>query len=73
MSMDYIRKHFKVPAKVGMSVEIVRAGLPPLIGKITGSCGDYLWIKANGAPRSIAYHPTWDLNYITTNSTKVKK
>ncbi len=73
MSMDYIRKAFKVPAKVGGKVEIVRAGLPPLIGTIMGSCGDYLWIKASGAPRSIAYHPTWDLNYIKTDSTKVKK
>lgn len=58
MSMDYIRRHYKVPARRGLRVKF--QGKP---GVITGSSGAYLRIRLNGERRVGRYHPTWEIDY----------
>jgi len=55
--MDYIRRTYGVPAKVGGKVMF--EGRP---GVIVGSHGPYLKIRIDGHVRN--YHPTWHLVYL---------
>jgi len=56
--MDYIRKHYNVPAKVGMRV-ITEKG----VGYIVGSCNARLRIRLNGEKKSRVFHPTYKIGY----------
>lgn len=58
--MEYIRKTYKVPAKVGM--EILFRGDK---AKIVGASGPYLRIKLNGM--IVPIHPTWEVEYPQEN------
>jgi hypothetical protein len=60
MSMEYIRKSYNVPAKRGMRVI---ANTEP--GVITGSDGHYLRVRLDIMNRSLRYHPTWEITYLT--------
>ena len=57
--MQYIRDHYRVPAKRGARVRF--DGRP---GVITGSAGQYLYIRLDGEKRSEMYHPTWQIDYV---------
>lgn len=63
MSIDWIRKQYGVPAKVGGRVEYT-GGKTPQIGTITGARGGHLRIKLDGDFSSNPYHPTWELRYL---------
>ena len=58
--MEYIRRVYKVPAKLGMRV--IACGKP---GVITGSRGPYLRVRRDGEKKSFSYHPTWGIKYLT--------
>lgn len=59
MSIEYIRKTYKVPAKVGG--KIIFEGHP---GIITGTNGPHLRIRLDDEKRSGYYHPTWNIEYL---------
>lgn len=63
MSIDWIRKMYGVPAKVGGRVEYT-GGKTPCLGTITGARGGHLRIKLDGDLASNPYHPTWELRYL---------
>ncbi len=59
MSMDYIRTHYRVPAKKGARVKAY--GKP---GQITGADGPYVRIRLDGQKHSNNYHPTDEIEYL---------
>jgi hypothetical protein len=66
MSMEYIRKHYGVPAKRGARVMFAPYGNQYLSseGIITGSRGAHLRIRMGDEKKSGIYHPTCDLEYL---------
>ena len=58
MNMEYIRKFYAVPAKLGGRVEIADglAGNRPQ-GVIVGSRGGYLRVRIRNEPHIKSYHP----------------
>ena len=57
--MDYIRKHYNVPAKRGVRVETAQGK-----GYITGSGGAcYVRVKLDGETKTKLFHPT-DIKYL---------
>ena len=63
MSITYIRKHYKIPAKRGMRVRVC-----DLLGTIIGSKFSYLKIHLDGEHATQLYHPTDKIEYlINTN------
>jgi hypothetical protein len=70
MSIDWIRKSYQVPAKVGGRVEYT-GGKTPCFGTITGARGGHLRIKLDGDFSSNPYHPTWELRYLDDTATEV--
>jgi hypothetical protein len=66
MSMEYIRKHYGVPAKRGARVRFTPNGRdkPACEGVITGSSGAHLCIRLDGEKRPGKYHPTWEIGYL---------
>jgi hypothetical protein len=66
MSMEYIRKHYGVPAKRGGKVRFAPYGNRYLAceGVIVGSRGAHLKIRMGDEKRAGIYHPTCDLEYL---------
>ena len=66
MSMEYIRKHYGVPAKRGGKVRFTPDGNRHLAheGVIVGSRGAHLKIRMGDEKRAGIYHPTCDLEYL---------
>ncbi len=64
MSMEYIRKYYKVPAKRGAKVRVTSSHGKDIKfdGTIVASEGAYLRIKINGKVGT--YHPTWNIEYL---------
>ena len=58
MSMDYIRNHYNVPAKIG--IRVVAQGRE---GTIVGARNAYLRIKIDGEKNVLSFHPTWEMEY----------
>ena len=72
MSMDWIRSHYGVPAKLGGRVEYTRSEGStdaPAMGTITGTDGQYLKVRLDGEKHTLPYHPTWQLRYLDGDST----
>lgn len=57
MSMDYVRKHYGVPAKRGGRVELTEANGVKRMGTITMAT-HYVFIKRDGDKFARNYHPT---------------
>lgn len=75
MSMAYIRKHYRVPAKRGMRVCYTgHRDREELTGTITGSKGARLRVRmdplGNNKPPMFLLHPTWELQYLTDSEAK---
>jgi hypothetical protein len=68
MSMEYIRRHYNVPAKRGMSVQICGDDGVRIPARIVGSRGQYLRLWIPGGRRSYLYHPTDALEYPTVST-----
>jgi hypothetical protein len=64
MSMEYIRKTYKVPAKRGGRVEYLASDGELMEGTITGTRAAYLLVRLDGNKRSFTFHPTWGLKYL---------
>lgn len=69
MSLAYIRNHYRVPAKRGVTVS---CDSYRYAGTITGASGPHLLVKPfdaylqlNGLPKSTRHilHPTWRMTY----------
>jgi len=58
-ALEYIRKYFGVPAKMGMIVKY-----DGKTGHITGATGEYLKIKMDGERKSFCYHASWKIEYL---------
>jgi hypothetical protein len=65
MSMAYIRRTYKVPAKRGGRVRYTWPS-PPQTGTIVGARGPHLRIRLDGEKHSELYHPTWEIEYLET-------
>jgi len=58
MSIEYIRKTYNVPAKIGGRIEYKSRP-----GTIVGACSGYLKIILDGETEINSYHPTWEMEY----------
>lgn len=68
--MDYIRSYYRVPAKVGGRIEYTGDRKGAKLGTITGAQGAHLLIRLDGEADAAPYHPTWELRYLTKESSK---
>ncbi len=69
MSIEWVRKNYSVPAKVGGRVEYSGEGRPEL-GTITGARGGHLLIRLDGIKHAMPFHPTWKLRYLEAEGTR---
>lgn len=65
MSMHYIRTAYGVPARRGGRVKYT-GGVTDAVGTIIGTNGHYLRIRMDGHKRAMLYHPTWEIEYMTS-------
>ena len=63
MSMAWVRKNYRVPAKRGGRVEYTGEGKPEL-GTIRSASGGHLHIQLDGVKHTMPFHPTWKLRYL---------
>lgn len=69
MSMEWVRKNYRVPAKRGGRVEYAGDnGSGPRMGTIIRADGPRLRIRLDGDDWAGAYHPTWALRYLDAPS-----
>jgi len=69
MSMEYIRTHYKVPAKRGARVRYIGSPGFAYDGTIVGSQNARLRIRFDGSPMGtdiVTAHPTWKIEYLET-------
>lgn len=66
MSLEYIREHYKVPAKLGMTVIAQRRR-----GTIVGAKGSYLEIKMESEKNNLLFHPTDGIKYIKNTTVDI--
>ncbi len=66
MSLEYIRKHYGVPAKRGGRVKYSPCGVICLAeqGTITGAQGARIRVRMDGETKSRLFHPTWGIEYL---------
>lgn len=61
MSMDYVRRMYKVPVKRGGRVQLLsivsRHAVRPIYGTIT-RCTHRVWVRWDGKRKALPYHPT---------------
>jgi len=62
MSMEYIRKTYKVPAKRGGRIKYTGSN-KPMLGTIT-SATNYLRVRMDSEKRRFVLHPTWKVEYL---------
>lgn len=63
MSIDWIRKNYRVPARRGGRVEYTGEKWPQR-GTICGASGSHLSIRLDGVKHTMPFHPTWELRYL---------
>ena len=71
MSLDYIRRAYRVPAKRGARVEYLASDGELMEGTITGSKGARLRVRLDGAKQSFIFHPTYALKYLPDGPTSI--
>lgn len=63
MSIEYIRNHYGVPAKIGARVKYTYKG--EKMGTITSAQGSHLMIRFDGDKKPTGpFHPTWEIEYL---------
>lgn len=67
MSMAWVRRSYRVPAKRGGRVEYSGEGKAEL-GKITSARGGRLWIRLDSVKHPMPFHPTWKLRYLAAEA-----
>ncbi|MBB6191155.1 hypothetical protein FHS51_001377 [Sphingobium wenxiniae] len=63
MSLPWIRKTYRVPARRGGRVRYTGCGRNKL-GTIRSANGGHLNIQLDGWKFSMPFHPTWELEYL---------
>lgn len=63
MSMAWIRKIYRVPAKRGGRVEYTGGGSSEM-GTIRSARGGRLWVQFDGCRQAMPCHPSWCLRYL---------
>ena len=63
MSMAWVRKNYRVPAKRGARVEYTGDGKPEF-GTIRSASGGHLHIQLDGVKHTMPFHPTWKIRYL---------
>ena len=63
MTMAWVRKSYRVPAKRGGRGEYSGEGRPEF-GTIRSARGGRLMIQLDGIPHSMPFHPTWSMRYL---------
>lgn len=64
MSLEYIRKTYKVPAKRGRLVVYHAQDGDDIQGVIVGASGQYLRVRLGYNKHTSRFHPTWNLHYL---------
>ena len=65
MGMQYIRDHYKVPAKRGGTVRFTDTSGKKWVGRIKSAAGHRLRVAFPDFPRATAIlHPTWNVEYL---------
>lgn len=64
--LAYIRKAYKVPAKVGQRIKFDWQ-FPPREGVIVGSNAAHLKVIFDGSAVVEYLHPTWNVEYLTAD------
>jgi len=67
MTLAYIRKTYRVPAKRGGRIEYTGEAQPQL-GTICGASGGHLSIRLDGVSHSLPFHPTWRIRYLDADA-----
>ena len=58
--MEYIRKHYRVPARRGGRILFRGCAM----GTIRSADGAYLRVKLDEFNRAVLIHPTWEVEYL---------
>ncbi len=72
MSMRYIRRYYKVPARRGARVEYTGESEPQQ-GTITSSEGARIRVRMDGEKHTGIYHPTWCMSYLPAGAQAEKE
>lgn len=64
MSMEYIRRHYGVPAKRGGRVEFTESNGARFKGTILSTRAALLRVKLDGLRVPVNLHPTWNIKYL---------
>lgn len=72
MSMRYIRRYYKVPARRGARVEYT-GEQEPQQGTITSSEGARIRVRMDGEKHTGIYHPTWEMRYLPAAAPEKKE
>ncbi|MFC5421967.1 hypothetical protein ACFPOB_20605 [Bosea eneae] len=70
MTMAWVRRNYRVPAKRGGRVEYTGAGRPEF-GTIRSARGGRLMIQIDGSGPTMPFHPTWCLHYLDPGASEV--
>ncbi len=65
MSIQYIRDHYGLPAKVRGRIRFDGQD-----GVITGARDSYLLIRLAGADQPVPVHPTWRMQYLPAQASQ---
>lgn len=70
MSMAWVRKTYRVPAKRGGRVTYTGEGRPEF-GTIASARGGRLNIRIDGVKHALPFHPTWELAYLDAGVSEI--
>jgi len=62
-TLHYIRKAYKVPAKMGSKIVMNSGKENEIRGKIVGAVHGYLKVKFEGDNQVRLLHPQWEIKY----------
>ena len=63
MSMGWVRKNYRVPAKRGGRIEYTGDGKPEF-GTIRSASGGHINVQLDGIKHTMPFHPTWEIRYL---------
>lgn len=62
MSMEYIRRNYRVPVRLGAPVRFEGKN-----GRVCSVNGPYVRIRLDGETKARLYHPTWHITWLEEN------
>lgn len=67
MSLDWIRKNYRVPAKRGGRILYTGCGTREF-GTICGATSGHLSVRLDGVKHTMPFHPTWEMQYLDADT-----